>query len=87
MSNIDALKERCHNLVLFIEEANDKIRIGEVMDLTNLEQNVSALCLEIESADPGIAVAMKEDMARMITKLDELAAGLTAFQQQQAEKQ
>lgn len=75
--------QRFESLIEFIEQSNEKVLSGQMIDLGDLERNVAQLCKDIEKAPPETARETNALMARMISRLDELAQSLTHLQTQQ----
>ena len=74
-------EEQFHELTSFVEEALEKVKNDEMPDLSNLDERVSSLCGDIETADEDTKARIQPMMATMIGRLDELAQALTAYQQ------
>ncbi len=81
----DELKQRFEDLIAYINKANEDVLSDKVGELTELDKDVTALCRDVESAEPELARDIQPLMAEMISKLDELAQSLTEFQQRQEE--
>ncbi len=73
-------EERFQELTGFVEDALTKVKGDEMPDLSNLDERVSGLCSDIESADDETTARVQPMMAEMIGKLDELALALTEYQ-------
>ncbi|MEM6812199.1 MAG: hypothetical protein AAF549_07005 [Pseudomonadota bacterium] len=80
MSNLDDILQRLSELTQFIEEVQDKLADGEVVNLSHLDQEVENLCQEAMSLPPDQIGQVQEPMAAMIGKLESLGAALQDFQ-------
>lgn len=83
MSDAQDLKQRFEGLIEFISDTNDKIQDGTMTELENLDQDVMALCQDVENSTPEIAKKMQPLMAKVISSLDELAQNITTYQNNQ----
>ncbi len=74
------LQERFNLQIAIIDKALADIAAGKIVNLGKMDDEVAALCREVESAGSETAHAMKAVLGTMITKLDELGERLTEFQ-------
>ncbi|HPD82386.1 MAG: hypothetical protein R3D88_02295 [Alphaproteobacteria bacterium] len=80
MSKADAIVTKLEDLTRFIEEAQDKLREGEVLNLSHLDEEVARLCEETLTLPPQDAARVQPIMGTMISKLEELGMALKDFQ-------
>lgn len=79
MSDADTLKKRFEDLIKFITESTDMVQNNAMPELGDLDANVTALCKDVEGADPEVAKEIQPLMGEMITKLDTLENELKSF--------
>ncbi len=79
--NVEAFEARFQELTAFVEEALDTVQSDSMPDLANLEDRVSGLCQDIETADEDTAAKVQPLMAEMIGKLDTLAQALNDYKE------
>ncbi len=80
MSNPDQIIGRMNELTDFIKRAQEKLKNGDLVDLSHLDAEVSKLCditLAMKQAD---AMKIQPAMADMITQLEQLGIQLKDFQ-------
>lgn len=80
MSKADNISQKLNALTQFIEEAQEKLQKGEVVNLTHLDAEVAQLCDETLKLPPKEAVKVQPIMGNMITKLETLGLALKDFQ-------
>lgn len=83
---IAEFEDRFQTLIEFVEVSAQQVEGGNMPDLTSLDNDVSVLCQDVESADSETAKAVQPMMSNMIAKLDQLAQVLTRFQTQVQEE-
>ncbi|MEM9470177.1 MAG: hypothetical protein AAF988_08440 [Pseudomonadota bacterium] len=81
MSQTDQIIARFQDLTSFIEDAQDRLADGEVINLSHLDNEVEELCQAAISLPPEEAQKVQEPMAVMIGKLETLGAALKDFQE------
>jgi hypothetical protein len=54
----------------YIEAARDIVRAGQMPDMMGLDQRVSALCADIEQAEPDVRQECLPKLDRLLQKLD-----------------
>jgi len=79
----DELQSRIEKMVAFVEAADSAVQQDELKDLGDLDNDITALCNDVEQADPEIAAGLQPDMAILIARLDTLARHIKAFQTRQ----
>lgn len=80
MSNTQQIAARLNELTDFIEEAQAKLNDGEVVNMTHLDDEVSALCDQTLALPPQEAAQIQPIMGEMISKLETLGIALKEFQ-------
>lgn len=78
---VQNLRSRFDGLITLIEKAHQNIESDILMKLSTLDQDVNALCEDVEKSEPKVARDVQPLMAELITKLDGFAQGLIAYQQ------
>lgn len=86
MSKSDDIITKLNALTQFIEDAQNTLQKGEVIDLSHLDAEVAQLCDETLKLPPAEAVAVQPIMGNMITKLEALGVALKDFQSTLKEK-
>jgi len=81
MSNAADIIERLQELTSFIEEAHQKLKDGEVVGLSHLDDEVAVLCDKTLKLQPKEAVKVQPIMADMINKLEKLGIALKDYQE------
>ena len=80
----ESFETRFTDLAAFVEGALSTIQGGEMPDLSNMDERVSILCKEVETAGKSAAEQTQPLMASLISKLDELARALSDHQKNTA---
>ena len=78
---VQNLRSRFDGLITLIESAHQNIESDVLIKLSTLDQDVDALCKDVENSEPKVARDVQPLMAELITKLDGFAQGLIAYQQ------
>ncbi len=73
------LEERFETLIARIEDAAREVESGQLGDYDALNKEIMDVCIETQSAAPETAKALQGHMGKIILRLDELAAGITAY--------
>ena len=87
MSEAEDIKNRMEQLTQFIIEVNEKIKGGDMVDLTGLDDEVASLCDRSVALPPQLAIQMQPLMSEMIAKLEDLSVTLEDFQKQYDQSQ
>ena len=77
---VEAIKTRMIELTDFIQQADDTINGGQMVDLQGLDDEVASLCDRALALPPQEATQIQPLMADMITRLEALGASLQRFQ-------
>lgn len=77
MSDTQSLQKKLDELISFIDQSINTAHQGQNPDLGNLDHRVADLCRDLQLAPADVAKPMQADMARMISKLDELEMIIT----------
>ena len=80
MSKADEIMTKLQDLTHFIEDAQNKLRDGEVLNLSHLDAEVAQLCEETLTLPPQDALKIQPIMGTIISKLEELGVALKDFQ-------
>lgn len=80
MSNREQIETRMRDLTNFIAQAADRVRAGEMVTLTHLDDEVASLCDQSIALPPHDALQVQPVMAEMIGTLEELARALKEYQ-------
>ena len=67
----------------FIDTGIAKTKAGQPVDLSRLDDDIIALCMDVKKAGPDIAREAQPLIADMIARLDDLAAALRDVQDRQ----
>jgi uncharacterized protein YdcH (DUF465 family) len=84
--NTDALQNKFEDLLTRIEDAKREVDAGTLGDMNALNKDITDVCTAIQNGPPATAKALQKDMGRIILKLDELAASITAYKDKLQEK-
>lgn len=76
---IPGLEQRFEELLARIEGATREVESGTLGDFEKLNREIMDVCAETQNAAPETAKALQGHMGKVIVKLDELAAGITAY--------
>lgn len=77
----EAIERDLRKQIGIIGEAITRVRAGVLMNISDVEQEVARLCMDINKLPPGEAQTLESSMAEMIGKLEDLAAALSDFQE------
>lgn len=80
MTNATEIVTRLKELTAFIEDAQERLKKGEVLNLSHLDGDVAELCEQTLQLSPSDAGRIQPLMGNMITKLEELGLALKDFQ-------
>lgn len=80
MSSVEQISNRLQELVSFIENAQEQLSGGQVVNLSHLDDEVAEICEHTLQLKPEEAAQIQPVMADMITKLEELGIALQQFQ-------
>lgn len=86
MSSAEQITNELRQLIDFIDDAHQRLDDGEVMDLSDLDDEVARLCDETLALKPEEAAQVQNTMAEMITKLEKLGVALQEYQQNLKDK-
>jgi hypothetical protein len=76
-SSNDQFTARFETLTDVIRDAIHQTNMGETVELGDLEKKVEKLCADVTKAGKETKQAMQKPMMEMISRLDELAQGLS----------
>lgn len=74
--NIEDLKERLERTIDYVRDCSVRVGNGEIMDLTGLDKTVTKMCEDIEKLPKDDADSVKDDMAKLVGGLDDLAGNI-----------
>ena len=80
MTKADEIVNRLKELTTFIEDAQERLKKGEILNLSHLDGDVAELCEQTLQLSPVDAGRVQPIMGSMITKLEELGLALKDFQ-------
>lgn len=80
MTKTDAIVTKLQDMTQFIEQAQEKLKKGDVINLSHLDGEVAQLCDETLKLPPQEAMKVQPIMAKMISRLEELGLALKDFQ-------
>lgn len=86
MSKANDITQKLNALTQFIEDAQQKLQKGEVVNLSHLDAEVAQLCDDTLQLPPKEAVKVQPIMGNMIAKLETLGLALQDFQTALKEK-
>ena len=73
---LEEVKEKLKRTIDYVRDCASRVNQGEIMDLTGLDKTVSKMCKDIESLPTENANDVKEDMAKLVQSLDDLASNI-----------
>ena len=74
--NFAEFEARFQGMMDVIDTAIAKTKAGEPVDLSRLDDDIIAICMDVKKAGPDIAQQAQPLIADMIARLDDLAAAL-----------
>ena len=80
MANPDQIIKRMNDVTHFIKGAQEKLKTGEVVNLSHLDSEVAQLCDQTLNMVKADAMKIQPAMAEMITQLETLGLQLKDFQ-------
>ncbi|MGB4107078.1 MAG: hypothetical protein WBK55_04710 [Alphaproteobacteria bacterium] len=73
------LEQRFEDLIARIDEATRQVDSGMLADFNSLNKEIMDVFTSTQAAGSETAQAMQRQMGKVIVKLDELAASITAY--------
>lgn len=70
------IEARLQNLIHYVRDCERRVALGEVMDLTGLDQSVAVLCQDVLKLPEQDAKDMQGEMMKLIDQLDLLAQSI-----------
>ncbi|MGB4056462.1 MAG: hypothetical protein WBK77_00045 [Alphaproteobacteria bacterium] len=74
------LEDKIETLIEEVESAIHKVESNHIVDFTALNKDIVEACTAAQSAEPARAATLKQPIARLILKLDELAFAIKTYQ-------
>lgn len=71
--DVDGLTARMKAVIDYVSDCQRRVSLGEIMDLSGLDQNVMALCEVIAAMPKKDAMQFESRMKTLIDSLEELA--------------
>ena len=77
----DEIRARMEKLSAFIQESEDKVRSGTMVDLSGLDREVALICTKSVALPPEQARDIQPLMAEMIGNLERLSTALKDYKE------
>ena len=86
MNSAEEISNKLKGLISFIENAQEELKGGKVVDLSHLDGEVARICEDTLRLKPEEANNVQPIMAEMISKLETLGIALQEFQKNLKDK-
>jgi len=78
---LEEIKGKLKRTIDYVRDCSSRVSKGEVMDLTGLDKTVSKMCEDIENLPKEEADNVKDDMAKLVDGLSDLAENIEKYKE------